>query len=61
MPCPLCKKIYCCHTPEQRGQTVEEVVEIYRQDAGKYLPRKTRKNPFHHFPNSKKIYFVYMN
>lgn len=40
MPCPLCQKIYCSHTPAQRGQTIQEIVEIYRQDAGKYLPAK---------------------
>ena len=23
--CPICRKAYCDHTPEQRGQTIEEM------------------------------------
>ena len=27
MACPICHRLYCDHTPEQRGQTFEEMME----------------------------------
>ena len=27
MTCPICGRLYCDHTPAQRGQTVEEMLE----------------------------------
>ena len=40
MPCPICSCIYCDHTPDQRGQTVEEIGETFHQDTQHLLPPK---------------------
>lgn len=36
MPCPLCKKVYCDHTPYDRGQTPEMVEHLLNHDSKQY-------------------------
>ena len=33
MTCPVCGRVYCDHTPEERGQTYEQMREDMRKDA----------------------------
>lgn len=35
MSCPICKKVMCDHTPKERGQTMEEVLEDIKKEWGK--------------------------
>ena len=42
MLCPICQRIYCAHTPAQRRQTIQEIVEIFHQDTQHKLPPKVK-------------------
>ncbi len=50
MPCPICGRVYCDHTPAERGQSHEEMmadccgmtVEEYRHSTGQ-LPETPSK------------------
>jgi hypothetical protein len=37
MPCPVCNQVMCDHTPEERSQTTEQMLDIMMADlkAGK--------------------------
>ena len=42
MPCPVCGKVYCDHTPGERGQTQEEMLKDM-MNGDKELPREKSK------------------
>ncbi len=47
MACPICGRMYCDHSPAERGQSFEEMMEDLRRDAerAKADEKSKKKNP----------------
>lgn len=56
MPCTLCGRVYCDHTPQQRGQTREQMLAELEVDAKGDLARvqAARRQQFCHSSASRK-------